>query len=422
MHRGQSGQTLILFTLMITAFIGVVALTVDVGMAYRERSSQQNAADAAALAAADVLYAGGSIEGAEVAARALATANGYTDEVDGKTVTVNIPPTSGDYDGQANFAEVKISGDSQNQFASVFNIDAFHITGRAVAGGLSNSGAFGIISLNPTVCRAIDLNGTIDIVIHAAGIFDNSSCPDEAFYANGNVTVITDVNAIVGGWTGVGTVSIEPTPINASAIYDPLADLPPPTKPTTVRTCPTFQGNPGTVTLLPGVYNCTIDPTGPWNVIFQAGNYYITGGVIADGGGNVTFGAGEYTLGGEGLRVTGSGRITVNFAVIYIEAGSTVLTGNGNTRITAPITGPYTGIAIFQNRELTTEVNLQGTSFTNGHGTVYAPAAKVQLTGNTTSSDMQFISDTFRMSGNSSLDLTYTDQVEVVLSRLRLVE
>ena len=315
-----------------------------------------------------------------------------------------------------------VSESSGTNFAGVLGVDAFEVNGRAVAGGINQGGAFGIVALNPTACRAIDLNGNIGIVIHAAGIFDNSNCPGDAFHANGSVTVDTLVNDVVGGVTTVGNVSISPAPVTANPITDPLAALPTPVPPTTVRACPDFHGNPGTRVLQPGRYNCTIDPSGPWNVTFNPGNYYITGGVVADGGGNVTFGAGEYTLGGVGLQVTGSGRITVNYAMIYIESGSANLTGNGVTRIQAPTSGIYNGIAIFQSRTNPNQVDLKGTSFTNGGGTVYAPVAKVSLTGTTTSSNMQFISDTFAMSGTADLDLTYTDQVQVDLSYVRLVE
>lgn len=420
--RTEAGQSLILFMFMIMALVGVAALTVDVGMAYRERANEQQASDAAALAAADVLYAHGSIDQAKTAARSIATANGYTDGVNGVTVTVNIPPTSGDYVGQSKFAEVQIAGQAHAEFANVWGVSIFAVQGRSVATGNIASGAYGIVALNPTVCQAINLNGSIDIVIHAAGIFDNSNCPGDAFHANGNVTVYTQENDIVGGWTEIGSVSITPPPVDANPITDPLAGLSAPTVPTNVQTCPTYQGNPGTSVLQPGRYNCAIDPSGPWNVTFTPGNYYITGGVVADGGGNITFGIGQYTLGGVGLQVTGSGGITDNFAVIYVESGSVNLTGNGVTRITAPSSGVYDGVAIFQSRTDSNQVNLKGTSFTNGGGAVYAPDAKISLVGTATSSNMQFISDTFDMSGAANLDLTNTDFVPITVSQLRLVE
>jgi hypothetical protein len=264
------------------------------------------------------------------------------------------------------------------------------------------------------------LNGTIDIYIKAAGIFVNSDCPTDAFYANGNVTVDTQVNSVVGGWTGVGTISINPTPTSASQITDPLAGLQPPTPPTNVQACP--ESWSGTITLQPGRYECTLDPTGPRSIIFAPGNYHITGGVIADGGGNITFSPGEYTLGGVGIKVTGAGRITVNEALLYVEEGEVELTGNGVTRLTAPTSGPYKDISIFQGRDNTTQADLKGTSLSSGTGVIYAPAAEVSIVGTSDSNNMQIICDTFQMSGNAGLTLEDDDGVIVQQSALRLVE
>lgn len=54
-HRGQSGQTLVVALLTMAALLGMLALVVDVGMAYYQRRSLQNAVDAAALAGSSEL-------------------------------------------------------------------------------------------------------------------------------------------------------------------------------------------------------------------------------------------------------------------------------------------------------------------------------------------------------------------------------
>lgn len=417
----DSGQALVAFSLMIFSFTLLVALTADVGMAYRERSNVQGASDAAALAAAGILYGGGSEAEAIQGAVDIAEANGYVDGENGVEVRVNLPPDSGQHAGRAGFAEVEIDSSSDAYFATIASISVFEIDARAVAGGVHSNSAYGIISLNPTICKAIDLNGTIDIHIEAAGIFVNSNCPTDAFWATGTVTVNTGTNAVVGGWDSEGVVTINPTPTSVAPITDPLTALPVPVPPTNVMTCPPAVFS-GTITLAPGLYECTIDPSGPQSIIFQPGNYHITGGVVADGGGNITFNAGEYTLGGVGLKVTGSGRITANEALLYIDEGELELTGNGVTRLIAPTTGVYAGISVFQNRTLTTQVDLKGTSLTSGSGTIYAAGAKVTLVGTSNSSNIQIISDTFQMSGTSSLDIVFDDNVPVFDSFLRLVE
>jgi hypothetical protein len=408
------------FSIMVIGLTGFVALVTDVGFAYKEKQDSQKAADAAALAAAGVLRATGVVEDAEAEALAIAAANGYEDGVDGITVEVNIPPDSGPHTGISNYAEVEIGSGSDAYFSQVLGFEAFDVDARAVAGGIGVNGDYGIVALNPTVCKALDLNGNIGIEIHAAGIFVNSNCPTDAFWANGNVTVHTEVNSVVGGSEGVGTIVIDPPPTPADPITDPLAHLPVPTLPTTVRTCPGSWT--GTITLEPGVYDCQLDPAGSRSIIFQPGSYHITGGIVANGGGNITFGAGEYTIGGTGLTVNGGGRITVNNALLYIEAGEADLTGNGVTRLLAPTSGPYTGISIFQSRTNTTQVDIAGTSLTAGAGAVYAAAAKASLVGNSGSSNMQFVVDMFSMSGAATLELQDEENILIYQSALRLVE
>ena len=418
--QNERGQGLILFAFAVVAMTGFTAMTVDVGLAYREKGNAQGAADSAALAAAGILYAGGGNDAAAAEAVEIAAANGYVDGVDGITVDVNIPPASGHYAGQSSYTEVLINSSSSAQFATIFGINAFDINARAVGGGINSSGDYGIVALNETQCKAFSLDGTIDIYIRAAGIFVNSDCPTDAFWANGNVTVDTEINSVVGGWTGVGTISINPPPSSAAPITDPLAGLPVPVPPTNVQPCP--EPWSGTITLQPGRYDCTLDPSGNDGIIFAPGNYYITGGVVANGGGNITFNAGEYTLGGVGIKVTGAGRITANQALIYVEAGEVDLTGNGVTRLIAPTSGPYAGISIFQNRTLDSQVNINGTALTAGSGAVYAKAAKVSIVGTSDSNNMQFVSDTFQMSGSASLVLDAENNIDVRHSYLKLVE
>ncbi|HUF53505.1 MAG TPA: pilus assembly protein TadG-related protein [Dehalococcoidia bacterium] len=416
------GQTLIIFALMLSVLMLCVGLVTDVGMAVVADQRTQNASDAAALAASDVLLGGGSVDDAEEAAFAIAAENGYVDGDEGITVTVNIPPESGPFAGQSNHAEVVITDQSHNYFFSIIGNTFIDVHSRAVSRTELGGGNYGIIALNPHDCRSFEIDGTAQIHISGGGIFVNSDCPTDAMYGEGVVTVDTAVNTVVGGWDTSGSANFSPTPTGGSQITDPLANLPVPTPPTNVQTCPDFSGSPGTTTLLPGRYNCAINPSGPWNVVFQPGDYHITGGVVADGGGNITFNAGVYTLGGVGITVTGSGRITVNNAMLYIESGEVELTGNGITSITAPETGVYAGIAIFQNRSSTTQVDMNGTALAGGWGTVYAAGAKVSIVGTSASSNMQFISDTFIMSGIPDLDLIFDSDITVGQQSPKLVE
>ncbi len=74
--RGERGQLLVLFALMLVVILGVIALAVDGGYAYVQRRRMQYAADAAAVVGARVLVLGGSDAAVEAAVREYATQNG----------------------------------------------------------------------------------------------------------------------------------------------------------------------------------------------------------------------------------------------------------------------------------------------------------------------------------------------------------
>ncbi len=239
----------------------------------------------------------------------------------------------------------------------------------------------------------------------------------------GTVFVEDNANDVVGGWVmSGGSYDVSPPPSRAGHYGDPLADVPAPTPIAgPIQACPVFKGNSGTVTLQPGVYDCTIDPPGGVSLNFQPGDYFITGGIVIDGSGSTTFGSGLYFLQGKGLIVTGSGNVTGKGVTFYIDEGQVVLTGTGDVDLTAPTSGPYEGIVIFQNRQLTSTVELSGNAITDGWGTVYAAGAQIHVTGNGTTG-YQFIGNTFLTDGTTNLTIDFFGGVLAAVPAVRLVE
>jgi uncharacterized membrane protein len=128
--------------LSLAALIGVVAIATDGGRLLTERQNIQATADAAALAAAGILlqeYAsngGLDVQGnARAAALKMAAANGITDGTNG-TVTVNIPPTTGDFTGKAGYAEVIVTGQVDRSYSLLFRSGAMPVAARGVARGI----------------------------------------------------------------------------------------------------------------------------------------------------------------------------------------------------------------------------------------------------------------------------------------------
>ena len=89
-QRDESGLVLVWTALFLTVLLGFAAVAVDLGHAYYVSQRAQNASDAAALAGAPYLPA--DLAGAQNAALELASANGFTNGVDGTTVTASPSP------------------------------------------------------------------------------------------------------------------------------------------------------------------------------------------------------------------------------------------------------------------------------------------------------------------------------------------
>src|SRR5947209_10404840 len=89
--RDERGQTAILTALSIACLCGMAGFSVDVGTMFRAKRQMQTAADAGALS-----YLAQKNFGQGTNAVYSATAsNGYTNGVNGTTVTINAPPLSG---------------------------------------------------------------------------------------------------------------------------------------------------------------------------------------------------------------------------------------------------------------------------------------------------------------------------------------
>src|SRR5271170_1521471 len=106
----RRGAIVAWLVLSLTAVVGVAALGMDGGRLMEERRHAQATADAAALAAGADLYTNwwsnhgvDSGSTAQSAALSLAAANGYSNDGVTSVVTVNIPPKSGSFAGQANY-------------------------------------------------------------------------------------------------------------------------------------------------------------------------------------------------------------------------------------------------------------------------------------------------------------------------------
>ena len=95
-RNGEAGQTLVFVALGMVLLGAALGLALDLGYMRLSKRRIQTAVDSAAIAgAAEINYAD-----VTAAAKADAASNGFTDGVNGVTVTVNSPPASGPKSGK----------------------------------------------------------------------------------------------------------------------------------------------------------------------------------------------------------------------------------------------------------------------------------------------------------------------------------
>jgi len=328
-------------------------LTVDIGMLELRQLQLQNAADAAAL--------GGQIESERgtnnwvAQGQSDASANGFTNGVNGVTVTLVQQPSTGAYAGHYDAIQATVSQTVQTVFMGTLN--GGHVTLQAQSVAL--------------ITPCVYLTGTGSLQRYsldvANGYFNGDSCP---IYINTGMNVESygqmAVNATnVAGSSGSSSNPgfLYPSPVyNAAKITDPLAAI---TSPSFSGTCnhTSYNLSSGSATLSPGNY-CKGITLSSSTVTMNPGLYIITGGVTWSGA----------TVSGTGVTLFFTQGGGASYGQIVIQSGS-------NVTISAPndtSSGAIPGVLIFTDRNWThTNQNdiYFGNSTIRGDGIWYLPGA-----------------------------------------------
>lgn len=426
----ERGQAIVLVMLVFVGLLGIMGLAIDGGRLYSDRRSVQNAADNAALAGAFALCGSGNPVSAAVAS---AAQNGYTAAPPAVTVAVHNPPTSGPHTGDDDYVEVKITAQSPLTLGRLVYRDTPVSSARAVARCTSSGGTIGggngLIALNPSQDKVVEMAASGCIRVNGGGIFVNSTHSNSIAFGGWGPPqapcteprMRADWLQFRGGYTGPSwlTPSSYMTPFPpqgiGAAMTDPLATVPVPPVPGNPATpVPARCGtNPlflnGNVLDLPasGWVNCSVITIKPGlyekicigsdaNVVMEPGLYYITGN--SDCG----WPGGAFSVGGA-AQVNGTG------VMIYIANRSFQVVGSGNVTLTAPTSGSYQGMALFMSRDMGAEIKVSGGGTTMIRGTIYGANSRVIMegSGNNKTLNAQLIAWRYYVSGNGYITVDY---------------
>lgn len=353
----ERGQAMMLMLLCMTCLLGFVALAVDIGMMFRAKRVMQIAADSAAVAGAAELNYGD----VTAAADAAATQNGLTNGANGATVAINTPPQTGPHAGNARYVEAIVGQNQPTFFLKLFRLNTMNVKARAVA-TLANTENC-IYTLNPNGVDFL-MSGGDTLTAPDCGIVDDSTS-NQALMVSGTDQLTARWIGTVGHTLESGFVNVTPNPVSGiAAETNPLQFLP----------APTF--NAGSCTALIVTANTTLGPP-------EAGGTVCYSSLLISGYGiNVTLQPGMYVMDGPFI-VSGSPTITGNGVTFYFpNAGASFIdSGLTTLNLTAPTSGTYNGILLYQDPSDTQPMILSGGNNSTFTGIFYLPTANLLISG-----------------------------------------
>jgi hypothetical protein len=424
LRADERGSVAIIMGVLMIPLVGTLALGFEVSNWYMTTRAMQNAADAAAIAAA--LNGGPNYD---VEARAVAASYGFVDGVN--TVSVvpsNTAPCPAPIGGN-NCYSVNISGFVPLLLSQVVGFKgdttlngSFEkkLSSAAVATGAQPDQLCMVALASSGAAQGIRTNGAPTGSMNGCNSMSNT-----AAQCNGS-NLGLGVSFAVGSNNGCGNKQLSNPPL-ADPYISLASNIPALASSGCGGNYPqeTKQGNAYSL-------DASHQPLNLANLVvgntlrLVAGNNFVCGDQLLTG--NVTVNTplgqssvliienGQLDLNGFKFQTSAGSALTIVFSGTngggYIHAPTDNTNGTGGVLdITPPTTGPWAGVAIYQDPNLTTgvDVSAAGNSPTwNITGLVYMPHASVTLKGaidKSTSgqSCLVLIGDNFQISGNGGI-------------------
>ncbi|MCE9508433.1 MAG: hypothetical protein K8R48_09025 [Alphaproteobacteria bacterium] len=388
----DAGSIVPIVALLLPLIIGFAGVGVDISSWMMSKRRLQAAADAGALAGAWEMTKGGTVSDAEAAALKEAINNGYDSSLTG-TLTTTVTTSNG-----VSTVKTDIHQTVNVWFSSVF-IDRAVYADTSASAETVRAGGYCALALSTTASSAISGGGSTSVNSPNCGLAANSSSVTSVTLSGSTTMHVGAVN-LVGSFAPNSGFTYASMHTHTAPIPDPYADLTVPASSCSAGAMshPAFYNS--SATLNPGTFCGGIRVTG--------GNTLITlnPGVYVMDGGDFEMSSGGITGTDVTIILTNSG------APSYGEYGNVHLTGNSSVYLKAPTTGPYAGVAIYQDRRTNTgDVNhITGTAGVEIDGAIYTPSSPLTFGGNgrvlsgSTALCTQLIAQTVQFQGNPAMD------------------
>jgi Flp pilus assembly protein TadG len=381
--RDRMGGVFIYAAIAAPVLIGAAGLSVDVGLWYANKRLTQSAADSAALAGAlEFRRSDGNATSIENVVDAEALINGFS-SANGDTIVVDSSTSP--------LVAVTITRTVPGLLSQVVFTNTTNVQARAVARADVNDSC--IWSLNPTAAQAINVVGSADVNL-GCGMIANTDDPD-GIHKEGSGCLAASEYKVNGGYDESLNSGCPLDPVPETSITpadDPLASLPEPI----YALC---GGGGGPPVNLSGTADYELDP-----------GVYCTNLTITTSG-TVTFKPGMHIFDGSALSIQGGANVEGSELTLYWSENGGVndgidIAGGATVTLSAPTSGTYAGILMYQSRDTAPGVThkLTGGSTMDLDGIIYAPTTDVEFAGGAAadSSSILIIADEVEFKGGDA--------------------
>jgi Flp pilus assembly protein TadG len=358
MVQDRKGSVVSMTALMMPVLIGAAGMASDTIQWTLTKRMMQRAADSGAVAGAYALSQSADVQAA--ATNDITRNGGFRMTVN---PVINSPARSGSFRDAASAVEVVLATDMDLPFTGLVMDGPVRVSARAVAEIVGN-GDYCVLALENTNTTGIPIGGNATVNL-GCGMMSNAPSASSVI-ASGSSYVTASPVAAVGGVPPGNYAPGTERQQYALPLRDPYRNLPDPN--ITVNGSNNNVSTNQTRTLSPGTYS-SMDIQG--TAVLQPGTYFITG--------NMRIGS-QARVSGAGVTLVFTARNaasnTGNIATIDINGGATI-------NLSAPSTGTYAGILMYQDRRASTMATnrINGNSLSSFQGAFYFPRQLLSFNG-----------------------------------------
>jgi len=408
MRNGERGQA----TIMMAIFMGLVMMgflgfALDVGYFFQQKRQAQVAADAAAIAAAEE-YSAGNSTNAQGAANAISALNGFDPNASTNAASVVLAqPTGGNYSTSSGgspsaWVQATVSRPVPTFFLGAFNGQrTMSVLASAIAGEGETSPT--CICLEGSTGQDLNMSNNAKLNASGCGVTVNSSSSNAVGVVGSAVLNALSLGTVSSSWNNSSNINNNGSISSSTDIVLGISSGCNPTLPTAPTWSSCTSSDPAST--YQGGASFSVGPASSTSTICYSG-----GLTIGSNGQTVTLNPGYYVINGGTLHFESGTQLGGSGVFFYLTNGATMTVDNGaNPKISAPTSGTYQNVLLYQVAADTNTLNFQGGSSTSMSGIVYAPGANVTAAnGSSSSYSMSVVAQSLTLAGGATVAATST--------------